>query len=137
MGILVVYDVTHKDTFDEVRDWMKLIDRHAEEHVNKILVGNKCDLPNREVTTEMGKKMADKYGIKFMETSAKDSINVEELFFTLARDIKIRLGNERLRPDPSLVDVSVVENTSRESSSCCLSPGAPQTAATFQQHSAD
>ena len=71
---------------------MKNIEQHATENVNKILIGNKCDLVEKKVVSaERGQKLADEYGIKFLETSAKSNINVEEAFFTIGRDIKKRL----------------------------------------------
>lgn len=71
---------------------MKNIEEHAAENVNKILLGNKCDLvEKRVVDAERGKKLAESYGIAFMETSAKNATNVEEAFFHIAREIKTRL----------------------------------------------
>ncbi len=50
-----------------------------------MLVGNKSDLEaNRQVKTEEGKSLADSLGIKFLETSAKDAVNVEKAFTTLS-----------------------------------------------------
>eukprot|EP01104_Vermistella_antarctica_P007148 TRINITY_DN178_c0_g1_i2.p1 TRINITY_DN178_c0_g1~~TRINITY_DN178_c0_g1_i2.p1 ORF type:complete len:218 (+),score=43.40 TRINITY_DN178_c0_g1_i2:206-859(+) len=92
MGILLVYDVTDEKSFSNIRNWIRNIEQHATESVNKMLLGNKCDMVDRRVVdTERGKELADSYGIKFLETSAKNSINVEEAFFTLAKDIKARL----------------------------------------------
>jgi len=57
-----------------------------------MILGNKCDMNDRrQVSKERGEQLAIEYGIKFMETSAKASINVEEAFFTLARDIKVNM----------------------------------------------
>lgn len=54
--------------------------------MNKILIGNKSDWQDkRQVTPEQGKALADEFGIRFMETSAKVNEGVEEAFFTLAR----------------------------------------------------
>ena len=47
-----------------------------------------------QVSKERGEQLAIEYGIKFMETSAKASINVEDAFFTLARDIKVCLDSD-------------------------------------------
>eukprot|EP00835_Amoeboradix_gromovi_P002222 NODE_121_length_18880_cov_0.205687.p7 type:complete len:173 gc:universal NODE_121_length_18880_cov_0.205687:3440-2922(-) len=86
MGILLVYDVTDEKSFHNIRNWIKNIDEHASEGVNKILVGNKCDCEEKKVITrEQGQALADEYGIPFLETSAKSNINVEEGFFTLAK----------------------------------------------------
>lgn len=57
-----------------------------------MLLGNKCELEEkRQVSKERGEQLAVEYGIKFIETSAKASIRVEDAFFTLARDIKAKM----------------------------------------------
>jgi len=92
MGILLTYDVTDEQSFQNIRNWMKNIEEHAAENVNKILIGNKCDLVEKKVVdTQRGQQLAEGYNIKFLETSAKNNLNVEEAFFSIARDIKSRL----------------------------------------------
>lgn len=109
MGILLCYDVTDEASFMNVRNWMKNIEQHASKNVNKILLGNKCDIVEKKVvTTEQGQQLADEYNIKFFETSAKNNINVEEAFLTIAQDIKKRLIDTADAPqqpnDSSIVD---------------------------------
>ncbi|KAH3764060.1 Rab GTPase [Pelomyxa schiedti] len=90
MGILLVYDVTDIKSFQNIRNWIRNIEQHASEDVSKILIGNKCDMVDKKVVEyEKGKALADEYGIKILETSAKNSTNVEEAFITLAKDIKL------------------------------------------------
>lgn len=92
MGIMLVYDVTDERSFNNIRNWIRNIDQYASEGVNKILIGNKCDdVERRVVDRERGVELAREYGLKFMETSAKNNVNVEEAFMTLSRDIKRRL----------------------------------------------
>ena len=93
MGILLVFDVTDETSFDNVRNWMTQIEQHAAENVNKVLIGNKCDVAptERAVTPAQGQKLAEEYGVPFFETSAKSNTNVEEAFTSIASDIMIKM----------------------------------------------
>jgi len=92
-GIIVVYDVTDQESFNNVKQWLQEIDRYACENVNKLLVGNKCDLTNKKVVDyTSAKEYADQLGIPFLETSAKNATNVEQAFMTMAAEIKNRVG---------------------------------------------
>jgi len=94
-GIILVYDCTDRESFNNVKQWMGEIDRYACENVNKLLVGNKCDLVDQKtVDTATAKEFADSYGIPFIETSAKTAHNVEKCFVQMATDIKNRLSNQ-------------------------------------------
>jgi Ras-related protein Rab-1A len=90
-----VYDVTDRDSFDNVRQWMHEIERFANPGVNKILVGNKCDMEElRKVSTDEGSELARHFEIPFLETSAKNSINVEQSFVTMSKEIKKNISNK-------------------------------------------
>ncbi|KVI07604.1 Small GTPase superfamily [Cynara cardunculus var. scolymus] len=84
----IVYDVTDLESFNNVKQWLSEIDRYASENVNKLLVGNKCDL------AESRAEFADEIGIPFMETSAKDATNVEQAFMAMSADIKNRMASQ-------------------------------------------
>ncbi|CAJ1403578.1 unnamed protein product [Effrenium voratum] len=96
-GIVVVYDVTDKESFNNVKHWVQEIDKYAAEGVTKLLVGNKCDLSSKKVVSyDEAKELADSLGIEFMETSAKNAHNValvEQAFQSMARDIKLRVAS--------------------------------------------
>uniref|UniRef100_A0A8C9G1Y5 small monomeric GTPase n=1 Tax=Pavo cristatus TaxID=9049 RepID=A0A8C9G1Y5_PAVCR len=95
MGIMLVYDITNEKSFDNIKNWIRNIEEHASSDVERMILGNKCDMnEKRQVSKEKGEKLAIDYGIKFLETSAKSSINVEEAFFTLARDIMTKLNRK-------------------------------------------
>jgi len=94
-GIILVYDCTDRESFNNVKQWMGEIDRYACENVNKLLVGNKCDLVDQKtVDTPTAKEFADSFNIPFIETSAKTAHNVEKCFVQMATDIKHRLSNQ-------------------------------------------
>jgi len=91
-GILLVYDVTDRRSFESIRNWVSQIQQHADVHVNKILVGNKADMVDEKVvSTEEGEKLAKEFGIDFWECSAKNNTNVEESFIGIGRAVKNRL----------------------------------------------
>jgi Ras-related protein Rab-1A len=103
-GIMVVYDVTDRESFNNVGMWFKEVERYAGENVSRMLVGNKIDLATyRAVTTEEGAAFADALSgqavsgqavkVPFMETSAKKNTNVEEAFVRMATEIKSRMFN--------------------------------------------
>jgi len=94
-GIIVVYDVTDQESFNNVKTWLNEIDRYASENVNKLLVGNKCDLTAKKVVDyQTAKAFADELGIPFLETSAKNATNVEQAFMTMAQEIKNRMASQ-------------------------------------------
>uniref|UniRef100_A0A3Q2WLL5 RAB1A, member RAS oncogene family b n=1 Tax=Haplochromis burtoni TaxID=8153 RepID=A0A3Q2WLL5_HAPBU len=146
-GIIVVYDVTDQESFNNVKQWLQEIDRYASENVNKLLVGNKCDLTTKKVVDyTTAKEFADSLGIPFLETSAKNATNVEQAFMTMAAEIKKRMGpgatagggekpNVKLTPGTTvktssggcsqmstgLMSVACVSWPKQISSACCFS----------------
>ena len=85
-GILLLYDVTNRDSFKNLENWLIEIEKNSSEKVLKILLGNKCDLnDDREIQPDEGRAFADRNGMEFMETSAKMNTNVNEAFETLGK----------------------------------------------------
>ena len=85
-----MYDITNLDSFNNVKRWLTEIDKYARENVNKLLVGNKSDLAEgnealRQVPKQKGEDYARELAIPFIETSAKTSVNVGELFNEIAK----------------------------------------------------
>uniref|UniRef100_A0A0E0KKS8 Uncharacterized protein n=1 Tax=Oryza punctata TaxID=4537 RepID=A0A0E0KKS8_ORYPU len=153
MGILLVYDVTDESSFNstdhftsdalfdivlqlhflnyfhccwisDIRNWIRNIEQHASDNVNKILVGNKADMDEskRAVPTSKGQALADEYGIKFFETSAKTNLNVEQVFFSIARDIKQRLSETDSKPEDRTIKIKSegeAEAAAAQKSACC------------------
>jgi Ras-related protein Rab-8A len=95
MGILLLYDITNEKSFDNIKTWIHNIEQHASEDVEKMILGNKCDMEDKRVITkEQGEKLAAEHGVPFMETSAKANINVEEAFTQIARAIKKKMDTK-------------------------------------------
>ncbi|KAH8051978.1 GTPase [Aureococcus anophagefferens] len=79
-GIVLVYDITDRGTFNSV---------------NRILVANKCDYESaRQVSADEGRRLAEEYNVRFLETSAKNDVNVAETFTTIAREVTARIPTE-------------------------------------------
>ena len=88
LGIILVYDVTDRLSFTHVKNWIDQVKENATEGIFIVLVANKVDLPERDVNFEEGKALADSYGLKFFESSAKEDININEAFYSITKDIK-------------------------------------------------
>ena len=87
-GIVVLYDISDKESFGKLSFWLGEIEKYAPEDVCKVVVGTKCDLEDRrEVTREEGEEFATKAGLSFFEVSSKTGENVDELFTCLAKEI--------------------------------------------------
>ncbi|XP_038234814.1 ras-related protein Rab-3D isoform X2 [Dermochelys coriacea] len=122
MGFLLMYDIANQDSFNAVQDWATQIKTYSWDNAQVILVGNKCDLEDdRVVATEDGKRLADELGFEFFEASAKDNINVKQVFERLV-DIICEKMNESLDTNPTLVSNSkngaLAETPPPQSSSC-------------------
>ncbi len=121
MGILLVYDVTDEQSFQNIRNWIRNIEQHAADNVDKILIGNKCDMEADQVVERVrGERLAEEYRIKFFETSAKANINVSKAFSSIAQDIKKRLM-DTTPPSPAPNNVIDMDKNKTKPSSgkCC------------------
>ncbi|KAH8273759.1 ras-related protein Rab-35 [Drosophila bipectinata] len=101
-GVIVVYDVTNGESFANVRRWLEEIQNNCDV-VNKVLVGNKNDDPDRKVViTEDAQRFAKQMDIELFETSAKDNINVDEMFLSITKQVlqhKLRTTSNEQQKD--------------------------------------
>ncbi|KAK1790911.1 hypothetical protein P4O66_014750 [Electrophorus voltai] len=95
-GIVLVYDITKQETFDDLPKWMKMIDKYASEDAELLLVGNKLDCEaDRVITRQQAERFAARVsGLRFCEASAKDNFNVDEIFLKLVDDILSKMPLE-------------------------------------------
>ena len=98
-GIILMYDITNKKSFDSIIDWISDVKEINGENFPMILVGNKIDLnESREVTEEMGNELAEKNQIEFFETSNKDGTNIQEAGLEIVYKIlsETKVNNSRI-----------------------------------------
>jgi len=88
-GFLLVFSMTSRITFEELTNLhTQILQAKDDEHVPIILVGNKSDCPNHEVNAKEAEDLARNFGSKFILTSAKTHMNIDEAFFDLVRTIR-------------------------------------------------
>jgi len=117
-GLLLVYDITNEQSFNNVQQWMNSIKTYADPDAIPILIANKMDLEDkREISTSQGKALADEYNIHFYETSAKSKQNVDEAFMDITTTV-FNQWNKRNEHDNTR---SLNGNTSKITSSSSLS----------------
>ena len=116
-AIIIVFDLSDKKSFISITEWLKQIEKHANTNVFKFLVGNKSDLvEERKVDYEEAKQYADEHELPYIETSAKEGVNITELFDSSIKSFlasaknfggekNIKLNNQNINPS--------------ERSSCC------------------
>ena len=87
-GIIIVYDVTDKNSFLHIQNWLEMVNNCTSNNPVKIIFGNKCDLSEEKQVNEINKKFLMKQtGIEIIETSAKDSIKIEEAMINLTKKL--------------------------------------------------
>ena len=120
-GILLIYDITARDSFKELENWLGEVERNANSQVLKILIGNKCDLEDRrEISKDEGEAFAMRNGMQFMETSAKLNTNVNEAFEALAK-IMVESSNKRnaINFEKKTIKVDKGANLNTQKKKCC------------------
>ena len=115
-GILLIYDITNKNSFNSIGKWMESIEEVSSINTKVILVGNKIDLEGkRQVTKEEGERTAKEYNIPFFETSCKEGININEVFSRITKDILNKNGNIDNNRKGEILN----NNNKRKKSTCC------------------
>ena len=120
-GIILVYDITQKKTFSNIKHWYDNIKNNIDiDKVAIILVGNKSDLPDPQVKKESTEKFCEQYNLQVIETSCKENINVVETFNILIEKM-IKLYNDdkkEFKNRTSKLDKNT-SNTKKDKKKCC------------------
>ena len=115
-GIIIVYDITCKDSFENVKKWLKQIDNYTNGEVFKILVGNKVDLENkRQVDKIRVHQFCQENNIYHIETSAKDSNNIKEMFLYLSEN----LMENTIHSEKKTIKINKGNKISSSQDKCC------------------
>ncbi|KAL9332565.1 hypothetical protein ACSQ67_002175 [Phaseolus vulgaris] len=128
VGALLVYDITKRQTFENVQRWLRELRDHADSNIVIMMAGNKSDLNHlRAVSTEDAESLAEREGLSFLETSALEAFNVEKAFQTILFDIYQIISKKALAaqeaastsvPHGTTINVSNMSD-SVEKKSCC------------------
>ena len=99
-GAFIVYDITRKETFDDVDKWRNELISSCNQEITVMLIGNKCDLEDqREISKEQGEEKAKSFGFSFLETSALSGENLEKGFQMLIEEIYQKYKVEQSKSD--------------------------------------
>ena len=114
-GVIIVYDVTDRESFEKVQDWVQTISEYTdtEKKIQKVLVANKVDL-TRKVTKEEGMKLAEKYNIPFFEASAKLDIGIKDFMTKILTDVL-----DNVSVDMSRVTLDQKLDNRKNKKKCC------------------
>jgi small GTP-binding protein len=114
-GILVVFDLSSRTTFNGVMNWLEEIELSNASGMPIVILGNKCDLEEKEVSKEEAIEFAQSKGFPYYETSALEGINVNEAFMDVVLKI-IENKNKNAKNDKPTFGISVGQ-TKKEK--CC------------------
>lgn len=94
-GIILVFDLTDEESFNNIPHWIRQLKIYASENISMVLLGNKCDLLERKVNSERITELCEDYKLKYFETSAKLNFNVDDAFLHIAKNVRERKKIER------------------------------------------
>ena len=114
-GILLMYDISDKDSFNNIENWMETINENSGSKMSIVLIATKCDLKeDRKITKEEGEELAKKFGLHFYETSSKNNINIKEAFYDIANQVIEKDKGKKIFDDT--VDLKNKKDKKKE---CC------------------
>nr|POF25242.1 ras-related protein rab2bv [Quercus suber] len=131
VGALLVYDITKRQTFENVQRWLRELREHADSNIVIMLAGNKADLNHlRAVSAADAQVLAENESLSFLETSALEALNVEKAFQTILFDIYHVISKKALAaqeaasstglPQGTTINVSNLSETSQPACSSCF-----------------
>ena len=117
-GFVIIYDITSRESFNNINNWMEQIESIVGDRVKCIIFGNKNDLVSeRKVQKEEGEELAKRYNCSFFETSAKEGNNIEEGFKSITLEIIEKLKNSKVKKDNGTTILKSKKN--KQKKNCC------------------
>ena len=121
-GIVTVFDLTERQSFEHIEKWLDEINKFAKENVMRFLIGNKSDLVDkRKVSYEEARALANRLNIYYVETSAKNNVNVSDFFQIATKDFlnKYDFKKEKELAGVSLNSKKIVKEHKTNKDRCC------------------
>ena len=121
-GILLIYDITDRESFQSLNCWLIEIEKNANKNVKIILIGNNCDLEDkREVSYQEGKDFAQNNNMLFFEVSAKNNTNINEAFESLVEEIINSGIDKEMKKKEKTIHLSSQKNGAsfKQKNGCC------------------
>ena len=117
MGIMLVYDVCDISSFNNIKNWMRSIQKEEGFKGQIMILGNKCDREvDRRISKARGEVIANEYGVSFLETSAKGNINIDESFVAISKEILDKIQNNKTEPETDTTTTDVNKSLRQK---CC------------------
>ncbi|CAD8212269.1 unnamed protein product [Paramecium octaurelia] len=108
IGGILVFDVTSRQSFEDLQKWYQEIQGYACDKIEMVIVGNKIDLEERrEVKTEEARRYAQKQGFAYFETSAKTGENVDNVFETMANQVLKKIDSGEIDPTQEVYGIKI------------------------------
>ena len=113
---IIVYDITRKETFRTLKTWVEELKNRGPQDIAICIAGNKCDLENeRKIPKGKVQEYCDQNGFLFVETSAKDDVNVQQIFIDLSK----KISPAETANNNSKVAVQATTSREQQKSACC------------------
>ena len=123
-GVIFVFDLTKKETFQLIADWMQFMKEHNKKNIGKILFGNKNDLiSEREISYDEGKNLANELKCNYYEGSAKTGENIEILMQEIARITYLEWKNNDEDKDTIRLSNKSYNSSVNHNNNRCCKPG--------------
>ncbi|CAD8119678.1 unnamed protein product [Paramecium sonneborni] len=107
IGGLLVFDFSRRSTFEDIKKWLKEIKTYSCDKIQLVLVGNKSDLPNKDLTIQEVQEYAQQEKLDFYEASAKTGQNVDVVFESVAIKILRKIETKQINLDDQMLGIKV------------------------------